>query len=553
MKILRTLIAEDEVLAREGLSAWVQDSPQLQLLGCVGDGDQALHAIRTQAPDLVLMDIQMPGLTGLQVLRILGQEAAGTLPAVIFTTAYDEHALTAFELHAVDYLLKPFSRERFDEAIAHLSRDQEGGQRSLEALEAASTQHLRPEPLRRLMVRDMGRIIPLQVEHIEHLRSDTKYTAIVAQGRTHLVRLPISHFAERLDPQRFLKVNRSCIVNLDCVEAPGARRILAARRASARRQPLHRQPRGLQTTAGGFLMKALLTLSLTLALALTSAGSMAQDAPPGKLYSPGAFDSLSFTGSALVRLLQGERDEVFVEGDEAVQREVYLVLRGNQLTVRTTGSWMFWRAAERLRLQVTARNLRQISISGAAQLHAPEPFHVDELEIDISGSGLVRFDQLQARALNFHVNGSGDAQLSGSTDALDIRASGRSDVQAEHLLARQAKVRYSGVGKAKLWVQDTLDVRITGIRLGGLLGRAAAAAQGAGPGRREGQGPQREQGQQALGPRIGLSAPRPGPPAAAPSKPPPRDKSHWPAAPPTRVRATRPRRSSGPSWSRPGA
>ncbi|MBB5203808.1 two-component system LytT family response regulator [Inhella inkyongensis] len=222
MKILRTLIAEDEVLAREGLAAWVRECPQLELLGCVNDGEQALAAIRTQQPDLVLMDIQMPGLTGLQVLRILGQEAAGALPAVIFTTAYDEHALTAFELHAVDYLLKPFSRERFDEAIGHLSRDQAGTQRSLDAiqaLEAAQSQLPRLEPLRRLMVRDMGRIIPLQVEHIEHLRSDTKYTAIVAQGRTHLVRLPISHFADRLDPQRFLKVNRSCIVNLDCVEA----------------------------------------------------------------------------------------------------------------------------------------------------------------------------------------------------------------------------------------------------------------------------------------------------------------------------------------------
>ncbi|MBB5203807.1 hypothetical protein HNQ51_001100 [Inhella inkyongensis] len=202
---------------------------------------------------------------------------------------------------------------------------------------------------------------------------------------------------------------------------------------------------------------------LCLALVFCGACAQAQAAPVGRLYNPGAFDSLSFTGSALVRLMQGERDEVFVEGDEAVQREVYLMLRGNQLTVRTTGSWMFWRAAERLRLQVTARNLRQISISGAAQLHAPEPFHVEELEIGISGSGLVRFDQLQARVLRFDVTGSGDAQLSGSTDELDIRASGRSDVQAEQLLARQAKVRYSGVGKARLWVQDKLNVRINGI------------------------------------------------------------------------------------------
>ncbi|WP_374434011.1 LytR/AlgR family response regulator transcription factor [Inhella sp.] len=225
--MLKTLIAEDELLAREGLVDWVQAHPELELLGAVGDGPAALQAIRSQQPELVLMDIQMPGLTGLQVLRTLSQERPGAaLPAVIFTTAYDEHALTAFELHAVDYLLKPFSRERFDEAISHVlqtqtvrpSEDESGGGRELAALEAVHTAS--PEaPLQRLLVRDMGRIVPLQVERIEHLRSDTKYTAIVTQGRTYLVRLPISHFGQRLDPQRFLKVNRSCIVNLDFVEA----------------------------------------------------------------------------------------------------------------------------------------------------------------------------------------------------------------------------------------------------------------------------------------------------------------------------------------------
>ncbi len=226
--MLKTLIAEDEVLAREGLVDWVQAHPELELLGAVGDGPAALQAIRTQQPDLVLMDIQMPGLTGLQVLRQLVQERPGAgLPAVIFTTAYDEHALTAFELHAVDYLLKPFSRERFDEAVAHVLQthpartdsEDETGRRELAALEAAGQTTAPEAPLQRLLVRDMGRIVPLQVERIEHLRSDTKYTAIVSQGRTYLVRLPISHFGQRLDPQRFLKVNRSCIVNLDFVEA----------------------------------------------------------------------------------------------------------------------------------------------------------------------------------------------------------------------------------------------------------------------------------------------------------------------------------------------
>jgi two-component system, LytTR family, response regulator len=212
---MRTLIAEDEPLARDGLADWVRDTPGLQLLDCVADGASALAAIRRLRPELVLMDIQMPGLTGLQVLRTLQAEGE-PLPRVVFTTAFDEHALTAFELHAVDYLLKPFARERFDEAMAHAMAQTPADSPALQALEQAA----QPEaPLTRLLVRDLGRIVPLQVERIEHLRADTKYTAIVSGGRTYLVRLPITHFTQRLDPQRFLKVNRSCIVNLDFVDA----------------------------------------------------------------------------------------------------------------------------------------------------------------------------------------------------------------------------------------------------------------------------------------------------------------------------------------------
>jgi two-component system LytT family response regulator len=198
--------------------------PQLELLACAGDGHSALQAIRQHQPALVLMDIQMPGLTGLQVLRALGEDgqaSARRLPAVIFTTAYDEHALTAFELHAVDYLLKPFAHDRFVEAIGHAlqdsAEDDTAAVRSLPALEAAAAGG--SAPLQRVLVRDMGRIVPLQVEAIEYLRSDTKYTALSSRGRQYLVRLPILHFETRLDAARFLKISRSCIVNLDFVES----------------------------------------------------------------------------------------------------------------------------------------------------------------------------------------------------------------------------------------------------------------------------------------------------------------------------------------------
>ena len=212
----KTLIAEDEPLARDALAAWVNEMPMLELVGCRGDGVSALAAIRELAPALVLMDIHMPGMTGLDVLRALAADAAGPRPAVILTTAYDQHAITAFELHAVDYLLKPFARERFEEAVAHALSGEARDERTLSALAGAAAE---PAPFTRLLVRDQGKIVPVLVEDIEHLRSDTKYTAVTTKGHTYLVRLPITSFEERLDRGRFLKVNRSCIVNLDFVDS----------------------------------------------------------------------------------------------------------------------------------------------------------------------------------------------------------------------------------------------------------------------------------------------------------------------------------------------
>ena len=215
MKRFRTLIAEDEPLAAQGLAEWVDALPQLELVATCGDGAAALDRIRALRPDLVLLDIHMPGMTGLEVLRALAGE--NFAPAVIFTTAYDEHALTAFELHAVDYLLKPFTQERFIESVEHALQQQlDDSARSLPALEAAAS--TAPQLLTRVLVRDRGGIVPLRVSEIECLKSDTKYTAITSKGRQWLVRLPIAAFEQRLDAQRFLKVNRSCIVNLDFVE-----------------------------------------------------------------------------------------------------------------------------------------------------------------------------------------------------------------------------------------------------------------------------------------------------------------------------------------------
>lgn len=211
------LIAEDEPLAAEALADWVRATDGLQLVAVCADGDDALAQIRALKPALVLTDIQMPGLTGLQVVRELQNDTHQ--PRIIFTTAYDEHALTAFELHAVDYLLKPFSQERFEEAVQHALQTVGHLQQWQGALETAALPGAELEPLTRILVRDQGKIFPLQVEAIEYLRSDTKYTAVASRGRQFLVRLPITAFEQRLDPLRFLKLQRSCIVNLDFVES----------------------------------------------------------------------------------------------------------------------------------------------------------------------------------------------------------------------------------------------------------------------------------------------------------------------------------------------
>jgi len=207
---IRTLIAEDEPLAAEALADWVSAHPRLSLVAVCHDGASALAQCQALAPDLVLSDINMPGLTGLQLAHALSSE--NPAPALIFTTAYDEHALAAFELHALDYLLKPFSRERFDEAIEHAIAHRPAAAEVARSLEDEG-------PLTRVLVRDQGKIFPIQVQDIEHLHSDTKYTAITSRGRSYLVRLPISAFEQRLDPARFLKLQRGAIANLDFVES----------------------------------------------------------------------------------------------------------------------------------------------------------------------------------------------------------------------------------------------------------------------------------------------------------------------------------------------
>ena len=204
--------AEDEPLARDVLRDAIYAHPGLRLVGEAADGASALERIGLLRPEVVFMDIQMPEMTGLEVLRRLDY-----LPQIVFTTAYDQYAVTAFELHAVDYLLKPFTRARFAASVARLL---EGGAQEHPALEDALVRATgAPARLERILVRDRGRIFPLAVGEIEYMKADSKYTVIVARGQHFLVRIGISELETQLDPQRFIRVHRSALVNLDFVES----------------------------------------------------------------------------------------------------------------------------------------------------------------------------------------------------------------------------------------------------------------------------------------------------------------------------------------------
>lgn len=212
----RALIVEDEPIARDQLRDLVSEIDWIECIGEAADGRTAVDLIDTLKPDLVFLDIEMPELDGLGVLRSIKHD-----PAVVFTTAYDRFAVTAFELEAIDYLLKPFGRDRLRAALERVKRavrddgDVPVTRRATEAIDVAQGTGL----LTRIFVRDRGRILPIGVNDIERLEADDDYVAVLTKGRRFLVYLGMNEFEARLDPEKFLRIHRSHIVNLDHVAA----------------------------------------------------------------------------------------------------------------------------------------------------------------------------------------------------------------------------------------------------------------------------------------------------------------------------------------------
>jgi two-component system LytT family response regulator len=212
---IRVLVVDDEPLARDKIRGMAADDPELRIVGECTNGAEAIEAVQAIRPDLLLLDVQMPEVGGFAVLEALKDEG---LPPVIFITAYDHYAVKAFEVHALDYLLKPFDRERFRAAMERAKRQirRENGS-SLDARIVALLEQMR-EPQRyteRLVVKTGGRVFFLNTDEIDWIEAEGNYVSVHTGKKAYLLRETISSLESQLDPKEFVRIHRSAIVRLD--------------------------------------------------------------------------------------------------------------------------------------------------------------------------------------------------------------------------------------------------------------------------------------------------------------------------------------------------
>lgn len=219
--MIRVLIVDDEPIARRGIRQKLRGEADLEVIGECGDGAAAIDAITELAPDLVFLDIQMPEVGGFDVVEAIG---VARMPAVVFVTAYDEHALRAFDVHAVDYVLKPIDRHRFRTAVERARRRLADAPGQLDSqlnrrIAAALGELGRPAHhfAKRLAIKGEGRVILVDVDEVDRLETAGNYVEVHSGARHHLVRETMASLEARLDPARFVRVSRSSIVNADRV------------------------------------------------------------------------------------------------------------------------------------------------------------------------------------------------------------------------------------------------------------------------------------------------------------------------------------------------
>lgn len=224
-KTLRVLIVDDEALARQRLEDLLRHQENVEIVGTADNGEAAITSIRSLKPDIVFLDVQMPGKTGIDVIRTIGPQ---DMPATVFVTAYDQYALKAFDMAAIDYLVKPFDDERFEQAFARARRLIELeevdrlSERLLAVLQgsgaAAATAASKPEYLERIAVETRGQVRVVPVEDIEYITASGPYAELHANGRAHVIRERMQMLEDRLDPAKFFRIHRSAIVRLDQIE-----------------------------------------------------------------------------------------------------------------------------------------------------------------------------------------------------------------------------------------------------------------------------------------------------------------------------------------------
>lgn len=228
---LRILIVDDEPLGRDVVRYLLKSHPDTTVVGEAANGLKALEEIRAKRPDLVFLDIKMPKLGGLEVLQTLASEGTAA-PVVVFTTAYDEYAIEAFNRYALDYLLKPFDQDRFDAALERAHRhlrtthDADLGRRLRELLgsnpDALAEPRTEPapaaegdRPLSRFTLKNAGRVTFVSAEAVDWLEASGNYVGLHVQGKTHLIHDTLAAIEQSLDPQKFLRIHRSTIVRVD--------------------------------------------------------------------------------------------------------------------------------------------------------------------------------------------------------------------------------------------------------------------------------------------------------------------------------------------------
>ena len=214
---LRVLIVDDEPLARERIRSLLADEADAEVLAECKNGSEALDEIKKQSPDLVFLDVQMPGMGGFEVLAALPQER---MPMVIFVTAFDQHALKAFEVHALDYLLKPFKQARFKATLQRAREalmNQQAGKASKNLLALLNDTKPR-EHLSRIPVRTGEKVVFVKTAQIEYIESAGNYVVLHTGKENHVVRETLTALEEKLDPKQFIRISRSTLVNLEQIK-----------------------------------------------------------------------------------------------------------------------------------------------------------------------------------------------------------------------------------------------------------------------------------------------------------------------------------------------